>query len=1812
MFYFWSIYKNAKGFLMKKYFKIQYWLISLMMLLFIACSDKNEIVTDYSSKIATTDEIFITFEKTARNEEDISFLHSHSSKDNAIKLNGKALECTYSFATDHKLLIMPDHFLEPNTHYTLEVNLANLEQSSLKDKIKLSLHTNPTHFDYTFTHFYDKSGFNTLEAQIEFSQRIDFEKLANSISLKNTESKNIDFELIPTSSTSVAIKSAPIKATEREEDYKLTLETKHIGLEKKEVLHYVFAGKPDLEITKIQAIPDINPSIEIDFSQEIQSDNLKDFVLIEPDVKAKISKSYNKLIINAPFDRLQTYTLTLVEGIKASDGSKLKSNFTQDIVFTQIPPSIAFSQQGVFLPTNADKKISFKSMNVKKVKIKISRIYPNNITAYLYDNNLIGNKSYKDDGYYDGIYANFHRLGDEILQEEFDISFKPNQWVQNSFDLSNLPYNEGIFIVELSFDENGVDYTFPDGTSSWRKSRFFNESRIQKHLVFSNIALIAQQINDKTEVLALDIAENKPLSSVNVQAISFKNQILAQDHTDNQGIAVLKTSESIMYLSATKDNNTTILKLNAPLSNDGFDVSGQSIQTNTNAYIYTDRGVYRPGDTAHINVIARANNKPTTHPIYLTLISPQGKEIVEKTALTDPLHGLYYYGFNIDKDAPTGLWKAKIQVGDSEFWHHLSVETIVPNRIKVLIQSQDSIEMDKEDQLIYGIQSHYLFGAKAANLRYETNLQIVPTHFYSQIFTGYTFTHPSSLNYSFSDSHKGQLDSEGLAQDTFNLQNVENLNKNLRAYLDIKVFESGGRSVGARKVIDLNLYDSFVGLKAPQTRYVDINSTIQIPVIALSNDGKTLISNRNLQYKIYQNSYSWWWDYDNYNEFIRSIKTDRNTTLVKEGQILSQDKPVMLEYQPKSPGETLIEVEDSVNGAKSAVFLYVSQYGEPIEASKIQSLKTQSNKPNYLVGEEATISFESMAHSKALITLVDNEKVLERFWVDTKEKQTSFKIPIKKSYAPNIYVIINLLQNYTSVDNDRSQRLYGVVPLMVEDAQTKLTLEINAPKSIQPNEDFTITLSNKEHKKVAYTLAVVDEGLLDLTDFISPNPWKYFYQKIALALSSFDNFNDIIGKDIGTINQILKIGGDEAGAGAKRKKDFNEAERFKPVALYKTPAMSDEKGNATIKWKIPTYIGNVRIMAVAINENAYGSTSRDMKVTLPVVMLPTIPRSLKLGDRFSLAVEVLPTESNIGKVDISIKSGDKITFNQKSQSLRFISKDAQSVIFDAQVSKDSIGTEEIILNLTSPKFKTQEKTSIDIKPNNPYTTINKKFTIEPQNQITLSNPKDFVQNSQSGYLVLSQKPMMSIDHRLRWLIRYPYGCIEQTTSSVLPQLYLTSLSSADFIDKPSIVKNINAGIARIGNFQTSDGGFAYWQGGSQADKWGSNYAGHFLLLAKEEGYYVPQDLLNRWIRYQINFVKNHNTLSDINTKVYSLYLLSLAKEPQIGLLNQVYEKNFDDLSTNDKWLLAAAYKLAGVENIVEKITKNLSTRVIASDNPTYYHYNYGSPLRDEAMILKAYTDIYKNSPKSTQQDQFKSLLSRIQTSLESNDWLSTQTLGYSLLALASTSNTRNDKTDSKIQVKLDGKTFESDDLRLKIPFSATKGDLESKNTTTLYVNQVWDGILLNDNIKASSSKITLTQEFLNQNGEKIDVSSLPSGSTFWIKLSVDNEHKPVEVDNLAVTQNIPSGWEIENTRLNNDILPFFVKQSGIAYTDIRDDKIMWFFHFYGERKSVFVKINTVTPGEYILPPATAEAMYDNSFLANTQSSRVKVTSGVAQ
>lgn len=1794
--------------------------ISLFALFALACSD-NKSVSSYSQEISTDDSVTITFnepiiEENATLENGTQALKAvlpSTEADKKIILNGESIFAQYSYLSPYELtIVFPQGALKPNTKYKLELKLDKLESSRLKDTLNLEFHTLPTqiHTSQFTPNFISDTSFN-FDVNVSFSQPIvitplstaseakDFNTLRKAISLQDESGKELEFSIgFNIYDSSLVIQSQNLTLTDKPTRYILTLKADYFGLQKDEILRYERISE-GLEIVDIRAISSEKPHIQVHFSQPLADNkDIKDFISLSPNLKTTTIIQGNILQIYAPFNITQSYTLKIKEGIAAVDKSRLKDSKEEQIVFNQIAPSIVFSQQGVFLPSQAEKKIAFKSMNVKKVKLKISKIYPNNITAYLHKQNLIGSTKYADNTDYEywadyedfGIYADFERLGDVVLEQDFALNMQKNQWIQTQLDFSSLKASEGIFILELSFDKDGVDYDFPQDTADWKKEQFFNKfGKIQKHLIFSNIALLAQQIDNKLEVLALDITSNKPLPQVQINAINQKNQIVAKSTSNTQGLSTFENANKIMYLNATQGKDTTILRLNSPLSLEGFDTQGLESTSNVNAYIYTDRGVYRPGDTAHINIIARADNKSVTHPISISITSPQGKVVLEDFMLKEQLFGLYHYDFKSEKSAQTGIWRVKVKVGDAEFWHNLSIESVVPDRIRAEILSPDTLSLQSLEKnnktLPYDINAHYLFGAPAADLKFESNLYVQGVNFYAKAYPNYTFSHPSSLQYSFNDRQEGTLDEKGNSSNAFSLDNLEDINKNLRVLIHTKVFENGGRYVNARKAINIALYDSFVGIKTP-TRYVNAGDEIALPVIVLSNDTQKPLPNRQLTYRIYHNSYSWWWDYDSYDEFSRSFKKDRNTKLIKQGSLTSGDKPTLLRFSPHQNGELFIEVEDESNHQKSAVFLYASESGEPTDAPKLTQLQVKSDKQSYVSNEKAKISFESPKDSKALVSVVGGNKILQRFWLDTQEGQTSFELALKESFAPNVYVAITLLQNYATLDNDRSQRLYGVLPIMVENPESKLSLEIQAPDSIRPNTDFKVKLSNTQKQKSAYTLAIVDEGLLNLTDFISPNPWAYFYQKMAFMLSVFDNYDLIIGRDIGKMHQILKVGGDELATSSNRK-DLNQAERFKPVVFYSKPVMSDESGNAEFSYTMPAYMGSVRIMAVGVNEKAYGSKSQNMKITAPVVMLKTLPRSLKIGDSFELAIEVLPTQENVGKTTLKLKSGEKIKLEKTSLTLDLKDKKSQIVKINAKVSEESIGEDFIEISLANGDFTMSDVTHIDVLPNNPYTTISQKYTLESKQKLSLENPKNYVKDSESSYIVVSQKPIMSIDHRLKWLIRYPYGCIEQTTSSVMPQLFLSTLSNADFIDKPSIVTNINAGISRISTFQTSDGGFAYWQGESKSDSWGSAYAGHFLLLAKKQGYYVPESVLKKWVSYAI-----YNAQGSSN--VYLLYLLSLAGEPQIGLLNNIYEHQFSKLEVSDKWLLAAAYKLAGMEEIAQKITKDLPTKA-TKRNDSYYDFSYGSALRDDAMILNAFSEIYKTP--------HKELLSHILGQLESDKWYSTQTLGYSLLAIANTIPQEQTKAKN-FSFKFDGKSYESADS-IKLPFDSQKAQLVSMSDFPLYVNHIWDGILQETDIKASADKIALDREFLDANGKPIDVSTLTSGQSFYLVLSLKNadSNTPVSVRNVAITQNLPSGWEIENTRLNDDNLPDFVRNAHITYTvtytDIRDDKIMWFLDFNNQPRKMFVKINTITPGSYILPPASAEAMYDNSFGANT-------------
>ncbi len=1784
-----------------------------LSLFFISCSNQEGITESTNGVIKTDVKPTILFDNeiTTNNNNLIP-------ANGEIKVNGSYFIGSYVFNNGNRITLLPDEPFSPNKHYdvTIDFSLINKNTNSnipLKN-FNMSFETFPLEAQFQEIHFIRDAHLLDklkLEAKLELSQDVSLMDIKNNLILLNPSGDKVEINISKDflQANTYNISSIPLDVpNNKDEIYNLVLK-KDIGL-KKEISNKITASKSlSLEVIGYRVINGDRISIEIKFSESLANNaNLDNFIKISPKVKFSVSQVENIINITGNFTQDSDYVIEILRGIK-SQKNQLENDIKLNIKTYNIAPKIKFSNDGIFLPDINNKKIAFRSINVKKANIVIKKVYDNNITQFLNNSSLIKNNSY------DYWVYNFEHIGDVIKELSIDINAPKNIWVQNEIDLSSIKDINGIFIVSIHFDKDGVDYVFPEGTASWKQnSYFYNNGSVYKQLIFSNMALIAQKFYDgnqsKIIASAIDIRDNKPISDVNIKSISRNNQIISSGFTDKNGNIILdyyggKNIKNVkpMYLYGFKDGNFAILDFDSTmLSLDGFDVGGINDANNIKAYIYTDRGVYRPGDNIHLNIVARNGIKSVEHPIKLSIITPRNQKQVNELSLSPISDGVYYYEFNTDINADTGIYNAIVDIGGNIFNYKFAIESIVPNRIKVDINTQEEINLLKAKNINFEIQSDYLFGAPASGLRYSLDVTFRPKQFVSKKYKDYIFDNKTNLRYQDNKNYNGILNDNGFIRGDIDISNINSINKNLEAVLIARVFENNGRQVNNRKVVNLKLFDSFVGIKKPVTKYIKQDDNVNLSVVLIDENEKP-IRDRKLKYKVYSNNYSWWWDYNSYEQYMLSIKSDKNTKLIYEGEVISSDKINNINFNVKDGGEILVEVIDTTNNQSASISLYASTWGEPLDVDKITQLQIRTDKKEYSHNETARVVFESIENGKALITISDSNTILDRYWIDTKDRQSIVDVKIDEKYSPNLYVSVLLLQNYKDSDNDRSLRLYGVVPINIINNQTKFDVNIQSDDEIRPNSDLNIKISNSLNKQMIYTLALVDEGLLGLTNFNSPSPWDYFYAKKKYNIDTFDTYGYVINKTTGRIEKVYSIGGDMNAESLSNKYDRQKddsAERFKPVVFFIKPIQSDSSGNVDFKFKIPSYLGNLRAMVVAVDGDKFGSASKNIKVSAPVVMLPTIPRSLKINDYFKIPVEIMPINDNVKNVAIDIDSNGIIKFDKKSYNLSFNDKKSKTIFFEGRVSQE-LGVENISITLKSNDFTMMDSTDIDIKAPNPYTTLIENFIINGDNKIaSINSPSSFVNNSNTGKIIISATPIINIDHRLLWLMRYPYGCIEQTTSSVFPQLFISKLSNADFIDKQTMIDNINAGISRISLFQTSDGGFSYWKGQGSSDFWGSNYVSHFLFMAKKQGFAVSDSMLNRLLDYQI-----HNARNKYND-MYPLYILALSGNPQLGIMNEVYENNLKNLSITNRWLLAASYKLAGFNDIALKISANLSIEP-NDDTHDYYNYSYGSSLRSKAMILESY--------KIINGDIQKDLYNDIKNALEGNEWLSTQTLSYALLVLANIKDdVKNSNIEGSITINNNKQSFNKDTD--KIIFDFNNGNAKVESNKNLFISYIWEGVIADNAGNNISKKLQLKRDFVSidnyGNEVSIDPRNLKSADSFYIKLTLQQTNSSYDylpyLENIALVQNLPSGWEIENTRLNDDPLPDVVERShsNITYTDIRDDKIMWFFNLGDKPQVVYVKINAVTPGSYMLPPAYAEVMYDGSYQASTDNFRVNV------
>ena len=782
--------------------------------------------------------------------------------------------------------------------------------------------------------------------------------------------------------------------------------------------------------------------------------------------------------------------------------------------------------------------------------------------------------------------------------------------------------------------------------------------------------------------------------------------------------------------------------------------------------------------------------------------------------------------------------------------------------------------------------------------------------------------------------------------------------------------------------------------------------------------------------------------------------------------------------------------------------------------------------------------------------------------------------------------------------------MYGVLSLMVDDKNTILKPIIKIDDVIKPEQTTSVTISETNGKPMSYVVAIVDDGLLDLTHFKTPDPHEYFYAKEALLVKSWDVYDYVIGAYSGELERILTIGGDADAIAAKTKK----ANRFKPAVRFLGPFTSNG-GSHTHTFTLPPYMGSVRVMVIAGGNGAYVMAEKEVKVKKPLMMLATLPRVLGVSETFKIPVTIFATESNIKTVSLSLQANPLISA-ASNQTITFNKPDEQTVYLNAVV-KNNTGIGKVRIVATCGNEKAVYETEIDIRNPNPIVTRVNEATIQPGQQYNMLVAPICEDKSSVATLEISSIPAINLQKRLDYLINYPYGCIEQTTSAVFPQLELSNLMDLNDERKRQIDINIKAAIVKIQNFQQADGGFSYWPGywsGDEAsDEWGTSYAGHFLIEAADKGYIIPTNLMQQWKGYQHKKSSEWNVTtapyygSDL-MQAYRLYLLALIKSADLGAMNRLKEYKF--LTTEGKWRLAAAYYLIGQEQVALSLISGLPKTF--SKRP-YPGITFGSDLRDEAMVLETLTLMGRKGEEIE-------LLNKIANELAQEQWYSTQTTAYALLALAKYCGSN--KGDKKLIVNgtVSGKSFNLNTnnavSQTSISWLGGKGNVQltNKGDNVLYVRIINKGrpvstspiaIVNNPNI------LQVTATYTTTSGQPINITKIKQGTDFVAKVTVKNPGTRGLYSKMALTQIFPSGWEILNTRLFNSEGEF--KSSPSDYMDIKDDRVNQYFNIkQGETLTYYVQLNAAYLGKYFWPGVYCEAMYDNTISGGISGNWVEV------
>ncbi|CAA6820485.1 MAG: Alpha-2-macroglobulin [uncultured Thiotrichaceae bacterium] len=1701
-----------------------------------------------------------------------------------------------------------------------------------------------------------------LRGELQFSDRVDAGRAAKVLKAKLQE-QLLPIEWL--SSVDGRIHQFIVQGIKRESftsNLKLLWDGKPIGIDTAGSKDLIIPSSDEFKVLGVRLItlPKEKPFVQIALSGTHDSaQNLKGLIAVKPIPTQKkpkpkaipftMSADGNVIKLFIKDGTKGDVVISVDEGLKDVKGHRLGKTVNHTITLESLKPAVRFVGKGTILPANDVLEIPFEAANVNAVHVTATLIYPDNVGQFLQTNKLSGEYQ-------------LNRVGRQLWRKMIPLtSPNPAQWNRYTFDATELLKANpgGMYQLTLSIDRRFSTFDCPDGTAatkatdlpivnyedngvsetsnwdasgseyyqstqswSWKwedrnkpctDSYFqYSDNPVQdsNNFIASNIGLMAKRDDQGDMVIVTtDLRTAEPLKGVQLEIQNFQRQRLGTTISDSFGFSKVRIEEKPFLLIARKGKDMGYLKLNGKtaLAVSHFNVGGEKIKKGLKGAIYGERGVWRPGDDIYLTFVLqdKENTIPENHPISMELINPKGK-VVETITNTEPVGDFYRFKLKTDAKAETGKWLVKARLGGNTFSKTLAIETVRPNRLK--------IELDFGTEELHGYRdlpdgklfAQWLHGADADGLKADISVRFREKTTKFERFENYVFDDPARK---FDSAEQkiidGRLSADGKLIFSRQFKPKAKPPGMLSAWFTNRVFEKGGTFSTSKQFMDFHAYENYVGIQLPagdSARNMLLTDTRHaINLASLNADGKPVSLDR-VQVTLYKVDWKWWWDKSA--DSLAGYTDANHTRKLQQAVVSTVDGQGTWQFQIDYPdwGRYLIRACDQQGKHCTGKTLYVDWPGWAGRAQEQNNgaanrLELFTDKESYTVGEKAQVHLPEAAQGRALVSIENGSDILSQQWVEFNQERRLVEVDITEGMAPNAYVNVALLQPHNKT-NDRPIRLMGIIPLNVTDPKTHIKPLLSASDEWKPLSKQTVIVSEANGQPMEYTLAMVDEGLLGLTRFKTPDLHKRFYRKEALGVKTWDLFDDVVGAYGGKLERLLALGG---GDEVQIDDAANKPKRFPPVVQFLGPFHLKKGEKRPHDLNLPAYIGAVRVMVVAGQNGAYGKADKSVFVRQPLMMQPSMPRVLSVNEEAVIPITLFATDETIKDVNVALETNDLVEIVGEDKTQVTFQKSGDKLAFLRVKTKAQAGQATLKFTASSGAHLVHSEINIDVRRPNSETSryITQELdagadwseTIKPYGE----------KGTNSAILEVSSAPPLGIEKHLNTLIRYPHGCLEQTTSAAFPQLYLSRLMSLGKGRNEQSETHVREAIEKIRNFQNSQGDFSYWPGGNATNAWSSLYAGHFLIEAERIGYQLPSGLKTDWVRKQSGLAQNW-LAGDKNyayVQAYRLYVLAMSGSPELGAMNRLRESQ--SLGAKARWLLAAAYQKAGQIEAAGNVVQGL---VADPDAVLDKHAEtFSTRLSDLGLQLETLVALNKTQDA----ERFVKAIANELAGTQHN----THGLAWALMSVAKSVNDAQGNSVS-FDYSLGDGTFQNVQgkkayLRQELGLMTSDTLLKLKNSSTnkLYASVIRKGVPALGDEESTAQGLSLDVRYAkpDSNGVLMNLASpIKQGSDIVITVMVKNIAGR-SLENIALSHLLPTGWEVHNAQYSGKN----AKNSEHDYQDVRDDRVYSYFGLKkGETKTFTMLVNAAFKGRYYLPAITVEPMYEPSIIARQKGQWVTV------